>query len=113
MAGPNPPPLAALGLWPLRFTKYEGKLLLRQAANFTIFEGMNRTQCRMARAALDWTGAELGKAAGVSSRTVAKFELGETVSPETVEALRQALVVQGVEFHQDVLRAGVSYLKRE
>ena len=67
----------------------------------------------MARAALDWSGADLAKASGVSSRTVAKFELGEAVSAETIETLRAALVREGIEFHHGERRAGVSFLRRD
>jgi transcriptional regulator with XRE-family HTH domain len=66
----------------------------------------------MARAALDWTLDDLARASGVSRRTIAKFEAGETVSAATVEALRLALAKEGIEFHQGELRSGVSYLRR-
>jgi transcriptional regulator with XRE-family HTH domain len=67
----------------------------------------------MARAALGWSGADLAKAAGISARTVAKFELGQVVSADTVEAFRKALVQAGIEFHQAERRAGVSYSLRD
>lgn len=67
----------------------------------------------MARAALDWSGADLAKASSISARTVAKFELGETVSAETVEAFRSAFVREEVEFHSQGARLGVSYLRRD
>jgi transcriptional regulator with XRE-family HTH domain len=55
-------------------------------------------QCRMGRAALNWSVDELGAAAGLNRRTVLRFEAGETVSPETVEALRHAMETQKVRF---------------
>lgn len=59
---------------------------------------MNITQCRMARAGLGWSVADLAKAADLGERTVAKFETGGNVQASTVEALRQTLVRHGVEF---------------
>jgi transcriptional regulator with XRE-family HTH domain len=52
----------------------------------------------MARAALDWTLAELSAASGVSKRTVMRFELGVPVLPVTVKAMRHALEAQGILF---------------
>jgi len=63
----------------------------------------------MARAALGWSIADLAKAAGVGERTAAKFEAGGNVLPETVEALRAALVAAGIAFANGGKRAGVSY----
>ncbi len=71
---------------------------------------MNLTQCRMARAALEWTLDDLAKASGVARRTIAKFETGGNVLPEKVEALRAALVAQGVEFINGGKRLGVAVL---
>ena len=82
---------------------------MRQGDGYIIFALMNRTQCRMARAALEWSGVDLAKASGVSARTVAKFELGESVSADTVEALRSAFAREGIEFHSGEARLGVSY----
>lgn len=59
---------------------------------------MNRRQCRMARAALDWTQHDLAAAAGVSWRTVARFEGGESVLPAQVQKLRHAIEAQSVVF---------------
>lgn len=74
---------------------------------------MKIMQCRMARAALDWTIAELAKAAGVGERTVAKYEAGGNVLSETVETLRQCFVANGVEFINGGKRIGVSCLRRD
>lgn len=57
----------------------------------------------MARAALGWSAADLaqhskGAGKGVSLRTVAKFEAGETVSDDTVALLRQTFEREGVVF---------------
>lgn len=67
----------------------------------------------MARAALDWTLDDLARASGVGRRTVAKFEGGETVQPETVEKLRATLVAEGIAFTNGGKRAGVSYLRKD
>jgi transcriptional regulator with XRE-family HTH domain len=55
-------------------------------------------QCRMARAAIGWGVRSLSDGAGVSPDTVARFERGEALKEKTVEALRHAFEVQGVEF---------------
>jgi transcriptional regulator with XRE-family HTH domain len=52
----------------------------------------------MARVALDWSLQDLADASGVSRRTVARFEAGESVLPARVQALRQAFEAKGVEF---------------
>jgi hypothetical protein len=86
---------------------------------FIIFEVMNRTQCKMARAALGWSRLDLsnatkaGGSAGVSARTVAKFEDGEAVAPETVETLRACFVRHGIEFINGGKRAGVAYQRKD
>jgi len=74
---------------------------------------MNVTQCRMARAALDWTLDELARRSGVSRRTIVKFERGGNVLPENMETLRATLVSAGVAFTNGGKRAGVSYLRRD
>ena len=52
----------------------------------------------MARAGLDWTQHDLAAAAGVSWRTVARFEGGESVLKARVQKMREALEAQGVLF---------------
>ena len=59
---------------------------------------MNVRQCRMARAALDWTQSDLAAASSVSWRTISRFEAGEPVLPARVKALRHALEAEGVLF---------------
>lgn len=70
---------------------------------------MKIAQCRMARAALDWTMDDLAEASGVGRRTIVKFEKGGNVLPETVETLRAALVKAGIGFTNGGRRAGVTY----
>jgi transcriptional regulator with XRE-family HTH domain len=52
----------------------------------------------MARTALDWTRQDLATASGVSERTIARFESGESVLPARVKALRHAFEAKGVLF---------------
>jgi transcriptional regulator with XRE-family HTH domain len=59
---------------------------------------MNIIQCRMARTALAWSLQDLADASGVSRRTVARFEAGESVLPARVQALRHAFEAKGVLF---------------
>ena len=47
---------------------------------------------------LNWSAAELATAAGLGSATVRRFESGQTVQPESVQVMRQALVTAGVVF---------------
>lgn len=62
----------------------------------------------MARVALDWTVSDLAEASGVGRATVARFELGQNVQPDRVEAMRAALVAAGVAFTNGGGRVGVS-----
>lgn len=52
----------------------------------------------MARTALDWSLQDLADASGVSRRTIARFEAGESVLPARVQALRHAFEAKGVLF---------------
>jgi transcriptional regulator with XRE-family HTH domain len=81
---------------------------LRQAVIFTISATMKPTQCRMARAGLGWSVDDLEKHSGISRRTVLRFEAGEKVKLETVEALRGALVQGGALFVEVEGRPGVA-----
>jgi transcriptional regulator with XRE-family HTH domain len=68
---------------------------------------MNRTQCKMARAALGWRAADLADASGIHRVTVARFERGDTVDVETVATLRAALEKAGASFPRRSGRVGV------
>jgi transcriptional regulator with XRE-family HTH domain len=63
-----------------------------------IFATMNMTQCKMGRAALGWSAAELAAAAGIGARTVARFELGESVQADSIQKMRAALEAAGIQF---------------
>ena len=59
---------------------------------------MTPTQCRMARAALEWRTTDLARAANVGANTVNRFETGRDARISTVEKLRSALEAAGVVF---------------
>ncbi|HYI64605.1 MAG TPA: helix-turn-helix transcriptional regulator [Allosphingosinicella sp.] len=67
---------------------------------------MNVRQCRMARAALDWSQSDLAAASGVSWRTISRFEAGEAVLPARVTAMRHAFESEGVLFIDNGRMAG-------
>jgi transcriptional regulator with XRE-family HTH domain len=52
----------------------------------------------MARAALRWSGKDLADKAGIGSATVARFELGEAIHPDSLKAMQDAFDRAGVEF---------------
>jgi transcriptional regulator with XRE-family HTH domain len=52
----------------------------------------------MARTALDWSLQDLADASGVSRRTIARFEAGESVLPARVQSIRHALEANGILF---------------
>ena len=56
------------------------------------------TQCRMARAALNWSLRDLAEAAGISANTVSRFEGGKPAIPATLTVIRQAFEAAGVRF---------------
>ena len=59
------------------------------------------TQCKMARAALDWGVRDLAKAADISANTVARFESGKKPNASTVKLIQQAFENAGVKFLDD------------
>jgi transcriptional regulator with XRE-family HTH domain len=59
---------------------------------------MLSVQCKMARVALGWGVRDLAEAAKVSPDTVARLERGDELRERTVDAIRAALEVAGVEF---------------
>lgn len=61
----------------------------------------------MARAALEWSLEDAAAAAGVSRRTVLRFErYHRDVKPELIEAVRRAYEAAGVRFLDDGPDAG-------
>lgn len=59
---------------------------------------MKSVQCRMARAALNWSTQELAAKAGVGVNTVNRFEAGQDARMSSVEKMRNALEAGGVLF---------------
>ncbi len=59
---------------------------------------MDRLQCRIARAALGLSIADLAEVAGVRSMTVSNFERGGDAYASTVRKLQGALEAKGVVF---------------
>ena len=55
-------------------------------------------QCRMGRAALEWSQQDLASKSGVGSTSVKKFELGAPLRPLLLSALRRAMEDAGVGF---------------
>jgi transcriptional regulator with XRE-family HTH domain len=63
---------------------------------------MTAAQCRAARALLNWTEADLARAAGVSLITVRNFEAGKAMEARLSSVLMQrALEGAGVQFGGD------------
>lgn len=63
---------------------------------------MNSTQCRMARAGLNWSGKVLSEKTGVRVATISAFEKGGAALTTTVDKLKQAFVDTGrVKFEGD------------
>lgn len=66
-------------------------------------------QSRMARAALNWSLEEAADAAGVSRRTVLRFERDHRdIKPELIQAIRRAFEDAGVRFIDEADRIGVT-----
>ena len=60
---------------------------------------LSPAQCRMGRAALEWTAAELSKRSSVGVTTISRFESRLTTPTRaTLAAIRRALEAAGVEF---------------
>ena len=56
---------------------------------------MNDLQCRMARAGLKWTVAQLAELAQVQPGTVSRFERNGTAQPSTIMAMERAFLETG------------------
>jgi transcriptional regulator with XRE-family HTH domain len=66
---------------------------------YASISGMSPGQCRKARALLDWTPADLARAAGVSVITVRNYEAGKVARGRFAPTLmRQALEGAGIRF---------------
>jgi len=58
---------------------------------------MSPEQSRMARAALGWSLTRLAAEANIGRATVARFELGEQVQSDSVDAMVRAFTAAGME----------------
>lgn len=63
----------------------------------------------MGRAALSWSRAELAKAAGLGVATVVRFENGQTVTADSIAAMRAAMEAKRVKFVDEGRLAGAVY----
>ena len=59
---------------------------------------LTAAQCKMARAAIDWSARDLAAKAGIHHNTVGRIERGEDVPRGTLLVVREALEQAGVEF---------------
>ena len=59
---------------------------------------LTAAQCKMARAAIDWSARDLAAKAGIHHNTVGRIERGEDVPRGTLLVVREALESAGVEF---------------
>jgi transcriptional regulator with XRE-family HTH domain len=62
----------------------------------------------MARSGLGWSAKDLAAAAGIGYATVARFESGDNVAAESIDAMRAALVEAGAHFSHKTGRVGVT-----
>lgn len=69
---------------------------------------MDATQCRMARVGLNISGRDFAKLAGIGYATLARFESGSDIHPETKAKIEAALETAGAEFSARGGRVGVS-----
>lgn len=69
---------------------------------------MNARQCKMARDGLGLTGRDLAAIAGVPYATLARFEAGSSIRPDTVTKLADTLAAKGAQFIYGADRFGVT-----
>lgn len=62
----------------------------------------------MARAGLGWRAVDLANVANVGPATVARFELGENISDESLRRIKKALTDAGAQFTQRAGRVGAA-----
>ena len=59
---------------------------------------MTPTQCKMARAAIDWSVGDLARAAQLPVEAINRLELGHELRARTYDGAKRALEAQGLEF---------------
>ena len=64
----------------------------------TLKKNIVGAQVAAARKLLKLTQVELANATGLTKKTIVKFERGGSVRPETMEAIREALLARGIVF---------------
>ncbi len=69
---------------------------------------MTPQQCRMARAALNWSRLDLANEAPCALRTVFAFETGHTIRDASAKRIKAALEREGVEF----IKSGVKLMQK-
>lgn len=63
----------------------------------------------MARAALNWSRLDLATTAGIGVATVVRFESEQSVSTDSLAAMRLALEKAGIKFVEDGKFSGALY----
>ncbi len=66
----------------------------------------------MARAALKWSLTDLAEASAIGRATVARFELGDSVSAQSIASMAQAFERKRVRFVTSGNLAGAVYMIR-
>lgn len=67
------------------------------------------SQLRAARAWVGWSQDELAIKSGVSKHSIARYEQGRSVAyDDTLAKLKNALEAEGIRFHSDGARKGIS-----
>ena len=61
-------------------------------------ESLTGSQCRAARALLDWSAGQLAERSGASLSSIQRLEAGARVIRPVADALERALEAGGVEF---------------
>ncbi|OYY04916.1 MAG: transcriptional regulator [Acidocella sp. 35-58-6] len=69
-----------------------------KATKICTIGAISSAQSRAARALLGWSLDELARASEVAKRTLVSFETGSDCRSSTLQAIRTALEVAGVEF---------------
>lgn len=67
-------------------------------------------QCKMARAALGWSSFDAAKAAGVSAKTISRFENDEYSTPRLVHQIQRTFEEADIRFTVNGRRLGVTFL---
>lgn len=69
---------------------------LQRTSSISQVKMLTSAQVRMARAALQWSIADLARRAGLTTKTVIRFENGSNATMETVAKIKAALEEGGV-----------------